>query len=98
MIICSEKNPRISKTPLWNSSPTGTDPPPGIPLFPSPKDFKDYETRLVARKVGFFNVRKKFMDENLKVQENPSKLMAKTHGFSRVKTRFAENASKKSPS
>ena len=35
------------------------------------------------------------MDEKHKVKENPSKLMAKTHGFSRVKTRNAENASKK---
>ena len=32
MILFWEKN-RISKTPLWNSSPTGTDPPPGIPHY-----------------------------------------------------------------
>ena len=50
---------------------------------------------VVARKAGFFTIRKKFMDEKHKVQENPSKLMAKTRGFSRVKTRNAANASKK---
>ena len=37
------------------------------------------------------------MDEKHKVQENPSKLMAKTHGFSWVKTRFCRKRVQKKP-